>query len=409
MSVGAPWKEIIFLKGNNIVYDISMNPLFEDWSYTCTEKETELNKLRERIHEYESGDDGKWEYYKKIINPYELIYTQKKYSNFPDSVCMIHPLSRSFFKMVEILTVSDFFKTFERDDRIRTAHVCEGPGGFIEAVIEEVTKRRKSASQLTAMTLRPNQTNVPGWKRAAQFLQKYKNIKVTYGDDNTGDITHAVNQLSFASACGSKVQLFTSDGGFDFSMDYLQQERFVFPLLLSSTRIGFEVMKDGGYFVLKFFDTYHSATLDLIYLLSCHFRSWALYKPATSRPCNPEQYFIGRGYRQCSAKTMGFLKQICKEVENGAIPSRLFKLPLPKDFEMTMNNIRESVLKKQTHYLGEVFSYIEKSSESDIRAILQEHEYMSYDWCKAFNVPVYPMRSHSIEVSRNGQLGAGRR
>ena len=409
MSVSPPWKEIVFFKTNNIVYDISMNAIFDEWSYTCSDEETELNKLRERIHDYESGDDGKWEYYKKIINPYELIYTQKKYSNFPDSVCMTHPLSRSYFKMVEILAVSDFFKTYERDDRIRSAHVCEGPGGFIEAIIEEVTKRRKTAAQLTAMTLRPNQTNVPGWKRAAQFLQKYKNIKVTYGDDNTGDITHIINQTSFATACGSKVHIFTSDGGFDFSMDYLQQERFVFPLLLSSTRIGFEVLRDGGFFVLKFFDTYHTATLDLIYLLSCHFRSWTLYKPATSRPCNPEQYFIGRGYRTCSGKTMEFLKQVCKEVEKGTIPSRLFNKDLPEEFQSTMKNIRKSVLKKQTHYLGEVFTCIEKASESDIRAILQEHEYMSYDWCKAFNAPVYQAKSHLIEASRSGQSGAGRR
>lgn len=409
MSVGAPWKEIIFFKGNNVVFDISMNPTFSDWKYECSDEENGLNKLRERIHEYESGDDGKWEYYKKIINPYELIYTQKKYTNFPDSVCMIHPLSRSYFKMIEILAVSDFFKTFERDERFRTAHVCEGPGGFIEAVIEEVTKRRKTAAQLTAMTLRPNQTNVPGWKRAAQFLQKYKSIKVTYGDDNTGDITHAINQSSFATTCGSKVNLFTSDGGFDFSMDYLQQERFVFPLLLASTRIGFEVLRDGGYFVLKFFDTYHEATLDLLYLLSCHFRTWTLYKPATSRPCNPEQYFIGRGYRSCSARTMESLKQVCKEVEKGTIPNRLFTGSLPVEFTTTMNSIRDSVLKKQTHYLCEVFECIEKASEEDIRNILQQHEYLSYDWCRVFNAPVYPTRSHLIEVSRSGQPGAGRR
>ena len=106
---------------------------------------------------------------------------------------------------------------------------------------------------------------------------------------------------------------------------------------------------------------------------------------------------------------MEFLKQICKEVEKGAIPSRLFNTPLPEDFQITMSHIRELVLKKQTHYLGEVFTCIEKASESDIRAILQEHEYMSYDWCKAFNAPVYPTRSHLIEVSRSGQPGAGRR
>jgi 23S rRNA U2552 (ribose-2'-O)-methylase RlmE/FtsJ len=407
VTTAPPWKNLVFFKSTSLT-DVSACPTYEEWKYECSEQETALNKLREQINEYESGDDGKWEYYKKIINPYELVYTQKKYVNFPDSVCMIHPLSRSFFKMMEILTVSDFFKAFEREDRIRTAHVCEGPGGFIEAVIEEVTKRRKTAGQITAMTLRPNQMNVPGWKRAAQFLQKYRNIKVTYGEDNTGDITHVINQSSFGTACGSKVVLFTSDGGFDFSMDYLQQERFVFPLLISSTRIGFEVLKDGGYFVLKFFDTYHKATLDLLFLLAAHFRSWTLYKPATSRPCNPEQYFIGKGYKPCSTKTMEFLKAVCAQVEKGTVPDRLFGSEYTEDFKTTINTIRQTVLEKQTHYLNQVFNCIKTSTDEDIRAILKQHEYLSYEWCKAFNAPVYPARSHLIEASRSGQQGVGR-
>jgi 23S rRNA U2552 (ribose-2'-O)-methylase RlmE/FtsJ len=405
-----PWKSVLFFK-NTIHNESCMDASYNVWNHTYTDKQVSLNKLRERIHEYESGDDGKWEYYKKIINPYELVYTQKKYTNFPDSVCMIHPLSRSYFKMVEILNISDFFKVFEKEDRIRTGHVCEGPGGFIEAVIEELTRRRKVAGQLTAMTLRPNQSNVPGWKRAAQFLQKHKNIKVTFGEDNTGDITHTVNQSSFGTACGQKVHLFTSDGGFDFSTDYLQQEKYVFPLLLASTRIGFEVLKDGGYFVLKFFDTYHKATLDLLYLLSSHFRSWTLYKPATSRPCNPEQYFIGKGYKPCSYKTMTILKEWCAEIEKGKVQSQLFceSNRYPDDFESIISNIQESMIAKQTHYLNMVFDKIQTSTDEDIRAILKEHEYLSYDWCKSFNAPIYPVRTHLIEASRTGQLVSGRR
>lgn len=408
MSASLPqWKECIFHKGN-ILIDTSIS--YDEWKHEHTTSENELNALRERIHEYEVGDDGKWEYYKKIINPYELIYTQKKYDTFPTSVCMLHPLSRSYFKMIEILAISDFFKMIERDDRIRTAHVCEGPGGFIEATIDELIKRRKTANQITAMTLRPNQTNVPGWKRAAQFLQKYRNIKITYGADNTGDILHVKNQQSFFTDCGSKVQLFTSDGGFDFSTDYLQQERFIFPLLLASTRIGFEVLKDGGVFVLKFFDTYYKGTQDLIYLLSCHFRSWTMYKPATSRPCNPEQYFIGKGFKPCSVKTMNFLKKCCEDIENGKVQNRLFaNIEYPPEFTAIMSTINKTMITNQSHYLTRVFEKILHSTDDDIRAILKEHEYQSYEWCKAFNAPVYPMRSHSIEASRSALQGADRR
>jgi hypothetical protein len=44
--------------------------------------------------------------------------------------------------MVEILETTNFFKGL-RSDNVRTAHVCEGPGGFIEALFDEAFKFSK--------------------------------------------------------------------------------------------------------------------------------------------------------------------------------------------------------------------------------------------------------------------------
>lgn len=403
-----PWKDVLFFKNSVCNIEKSTYATYGEWIHEHTDDEAKLNMLRERIQDYEKEDDGKWEYYKKVINPYELIFTQRKYANFPDSVCILHPLSRSYFKMVEILIVSEFFKTFEKEDRIRTAHVCEGPGGFIEAILEECMTRHKTVSQSTAMTLRPNQANVPGWKRAATFLQKHRNVKVVYGADNTGDIIHVPNQIEFVEACGPKVHIFTSDGGFDFSTDYLSQERAVFPLLLASTRIGFEVLKDGGMFVLKFFDSYHRGTRDLIFFLSCFFKSWTMYKPATSRPCNPEQYFIGRGFKGCSVEILDRLKNWCSHLMLNFVQNSIYHGEIDADFEESMNQIHNKMVANQIHYLSGVFHNIEHSTDADIRAILKGHEYLSYMWCKTFNSPIYHARSLSIEASHSGQLGAAR-
>lgn len=402
-----PWKNVVFYK-KSVYNTTSFGATYEPWTHEYTNAEQELNNLRERIFAYETEDSGKWEYYKKVINPYELIFTQRKYTNFPDSVCLLHPLSRSYFKMVEILSIIDFFKTFERDDKIRSAHVCEGPGGFIEAIIDESEKRRKTVAQVTAMTLRPNQSNVPGWKRATTFLQKHKQIKVTYGEDNTGNIINIPNQDEFVKVCGTKVHIFTSDGGFDFSTDYLSQERFVFPLLLASTRIGFEVLKEGGFFVLKFFDVYHVGMRDLIYFLSCFFRTWTLYKPATSRPCNPEQYFIGRGFKGCPADALENLKGWCQSVMDGHVPNSMCNGSRPEEFDACINGIHDTMVTYQSHYLTQVFEKIENSTDDNIRSILRRHEYQSYEWCKMFNVPIYPARTLSIEASQSDPRVAGR-
>ena len=60
--------------------------------HECTVEESQLHAYRNRIYDYEQQlTNGKnWEYYKKIVNPYELVYTQRKYENFPDSICFLN-------------------------------------------------------------------------------------------------------------------------------------------------------------------------------------------------------------------------------------------------------------------------------------------------------------------------------
>ena len=104
-------------------------------------------------------------------------------------------------------------------------------------------------------------------------------LLILYGEDGTGDILKPENQQYFIDyaihpAYGGKMNIFTADGGFDFSCDYSKQEQMIFPLLLASTKIGFEVLKKGGVFILKIFDFYTKATVDLLYLLSNHFSEW---------------------------------------------------------------------------------------------------------------------------------------
>ena len=46
---------------------------------------------------------------KKMVNPYELVYTHDD-ERLPPSLSLEYPLSRSFFKMIEILNISQFFE-----------------------------------------------------------------------------------------------------------------------------------------------------------------------------------------------------------------------------------------------------------------------------------------------------------
>ena len=66
----------------------------------------EVSKIKKKIEKYAN----KWDEYKKITNKYEYInssfYLEKL--NINSCVCSYKPISRSYFKMIEILTQFKF-------------------------------------------------------------------------------------------------------------------------------------------------------------------------------------------------------------------------------------------------------------------------------------------------------------
>jgi 23S rRNA U2552 (ribose-2'-O)-methylase RlmE/FtsJ len=388
-----PWENIKVFKRTSLSLG-----LFEleskEHPHTISEEEATLHEYRNRISDYESTlRNGKnWEYYKKVVNPYEIVYTQRKYEDFPDSICLLKPLSRSYFKMIEMLDLAKFYTTF-RSENVRASHVCEGPGGFIEALYDEAFKCKKKVQTSIAMTLKSRQTNVPGWKRASQFLQKNRSVRILYGEDDTGDIMKPENQQYFIDYCihpgyGGKMNIFTADGGFDFSCDYSKQEKMIFPLLLASTKIGFEVLRKGGVFILKMFDFYEKATVDLLYFLSCHFAEWTLYKPAMSRPCNPEQYFIGKGFTGCTDEVSDVMRLWCSMLNNQQPVESLFTGSQPAEFQKAISELRTQSFNRQTEYLEKVFFIIDKNDDTLIQSYLKKNEKSSHEWCIRFKVPI---------------------
>ena len=97
-----------------------------------------LNKIKEEIEEYY----GEWDNYKKYTNIYEFIHTYIPDTN--TSICNLKPLSRSFFKMIEIVKSFNILDKLEVNNRLnmnsytsgiptnsfhlKSFHLAEGPG-----------------------------------------------------------------------------------------------------------------------------------------------------------------------------------------------------------------------------------------------------------------------------------------
>jgi 23S rRNA U2552 (ribose-2'-O)-methylase RlmE/FtsJ len=383
-----PWKRIQWYPAPPKTATLFQGPIEGDWEEDVN---TELEKLKESIQPYDKTE--LWDLAKRITNPYELINTHSSRLHLPSSTCILNPLSRSFFKMTEMLHILQFFERHSQQ-KLRSMHVCEGPGGFIEALYEMASQRNRIMSASYAMTLRSTHTMIPGWRRASQFLQKHTTVHLLYGPRRTGDIYEVENQQACVEAVGAQgVQLATADGGFDFSDDFHAQERNILRLLVCSALILLQTVAIDGDIVLKIFDCNSPVTRDFVTLLASCFKSWTLYKPVTSRPCNSEWYFLGRSAIRDRSSAIRVLEAVRDglsmnppvvytrliQTEGATLDSQIY----------TMQKTREQV---QMSALKEVLTFCKEKDSMDstvLGTMWEAHRDQTIHWCNDFRMPTY--------------------
>ena len=92
-------------------------------------------------------------------------------------------------------------------------------------------------------------------------------------------------------------EIITGDGGFDFSVDFNNQEIISNKLILSQIIYALTMQKFNGTFILKIFDMFSKSTQDYIYLLSLFYNKVYIFKPQTSRLANSEKYIVCKEFK----------------------------------------------------------------------------------------------------------------
>ena len=114
-----------------------------------------LYEIKQKIE----SNEREWDIYKKYTNPYEYIHTN--IPNTKNSICKIKPISRAFFKLIEIYNTHNILPN--DNTPIKSFHLAEGPGGFIEAT---TFLRHNTNDIYYGMTLLEEKNiNVPGWNK----------------------------------------------------------------------------------------------------------------------------------------------------------------------------------------------------------------------------------------------------
>ena len=234
---------------NDFIFSINDTDISVSYGRYST-KEFIINKsLKEYLTNIKTEIDnirGKWDIVKKITNKYEYINSSVSIDGLKSgnsSVCSYKPISRSYFKMIEILNSYEFDFMKNTDNEIKTFHLAEGPGGFIEAILN---KRCNKKDTYYGMTLMENDVDIPKWNKISNIMKDNPNIKLVYGPKNDGDLylSHNINFISKKYA--NSMDFITGDGGFDYSVDFNSQEENSINLIYCEMLYALIMQKSGG-------------------------------------------------------------------------------------------------------------------------------------------------------------------
>ena len=444
-----------------------------------------LCDMKQQIEQFQE----EWDNIKKFTNPYEFIHTNITVSK--TNISKLRPLSRSFYKMIEIATgvnlldkYADTVKTeVDYHSGIRTFHLAEGPGGFIEAIsylrgleyeriqkqpqvplqstpqspssvqilkrntefhdeyMKEIEHNKISKKIFERMKQEPggtgsimNNTNkqhnnsnheiygndryygmtlinddpiCPGWKKTKTFLDNNPNVIIETGEDKTGNLLSLANFQRCASLYKNKMDIITADGGFDFSLDFNNQENIATRLILAEVFFALAMQKKGGSFILKIFDIFHKPTVDILYLLSYYYSDVSVIKPYTSRIANSEKYVICQDFKLDDSSIL--IDQICRVFTSclhetvgptdttttaaAHIPPQIASLLERRHDLYYLNKIEEmnAILSfQQIENISSTLSIITSYKNAEkIEQYKKQNIQKCINWCERYNIPYF--------------------
>lgn len=274
------------------------------------------------------------------------------------------------------------------EDKFKSFHLAEGPGGFIEAVAH---LRNNKNDEYYGMTLINNDIKCPGWRSSKKFLEENPNVYIEKGTDNTGNILSRENFIHCYRKYKNSMNLITGDGGVDFSEDFNNQEYTATKLIIAQVVYTLAMQSNNGNFVLKVFDTFSRAMIDILYLLSSLYKYVYVMKPQTSRYANSEKYIICKGFLLNENKKR--INYIIKKIyDNFDILSSnlyietLFNVGYSRTFIYKIEEMNILFGKRQIDNILSTLHLMTNKHFDKIDYYKKKHIQKCIKWCEKFNI-----------------------
>lgn len=318
-----------------------------------------------------------WDRTKKFSNDYELIYISNK-NNRKNSISNYKPLSRSYFKLWEMIHDFDLLK---EQQKLNIFCLAEGPGGFMEAIIKF---RNRADDSMFGITLKSVNKDIPGWVKAKKFIQQ-NNINITYGYDGTGNLYNHLNIRSLKTVCSNKFDFITGDGGFDFSNNFNKQEEQSYRIIFCEIISALYLLEKNGTFICKIFDIHSEITLKYIYILYSHFENVYITKPYTSRPANSEKYIVCKNFKGVEPS---FLEMLFVYIEkwDSMKTNILSFIDIPTNFCHQVNLFNNLITMTQIKNIEYTITLINSFEKHTKTKIIEKQIENAKKWCDKYSV-----------------------
>ena len=332
------------------------------YSELSYEKKKELMDIKCSIDKIPNRD---WELSKKVMNDYEYIYTSSRTNK---NICGIVPVSRSYFKLYEILQ-----DTIGIRDNGYAACIAEGPGGFIHCLNDHTKKVIYGITLISQ-----SNKSIPFWNQ--QIISNLNN-KLFYGENNSGDIYQLEISKGFINYINNNLcTLITADGGFDYSNDYKSPEDSSYRLIFSEIYIALNIQENKGNFIIKMFDLFNYKTIQLLYILYICYDKITIHKPSTSRRSNSEKYVICSCFNGCNSNILKIMERVYDK------PDDLI-LYIPDSFIKEIMEYNDIFINNQ---ISSIKGIIKDTmvSDKDKTYPTQNQVSTAKEWCKKYNLPL---------------------
>ena len=338
-----------------------------------------LNLMKQQIDNYTVN----WDIYKKYTNPYEYIHTIVPYSK--QSICKLKPLSRSFYKLIEICNLLHLLDNY--DTPIKSFHLAEGPGGFMEAI---QLLRSNNNDTYYGMTLIDDNDIIPGWKKSKYFLSKHQNIVIEYGADNTGNLCNVDNLWHCYNKYNGSIDFITGDGGFDFSVDFNKQEIMANKLIFCQVCFALAIQKKGGTFILKIFDVFTQATIDILYILASFYQKVYIVKPHTSRFANSERYIVCKQFKTSNTYSIvKHLSDLLILLDNDGKIQRFLNIDIPYVYLNKLEDINAIIGQQQLENILSTLYLLDNNKQDKLEIIKKNNIQKCIQWCIKHKLPYH--------------------